>query len=45
MSRRDHPVMDRRVFLTVVGGNILAAPLAAAAQPGRRLRVGYSTTR
>src|SRR5262249_36968041 len=40
-GRRDHPVMDRRAFITMVAGSILAAPLAAEAQlAGRVYRVG-----
>ena len=34
--------MDRRAFIAVVGGSMLAAPLAAGAQqPGQVPRVGY----
>ena len=36
--------MNRRTFLTMVGGSILAAPFAAEAQPaGKVYRVGYFT--
>src|SRR5207245_5099242 len=48
-SRRDHPVMDRRVFLSVVGGSMLATSLAAEGQQAERLRrigvlMGYAET-
>jgi putative tryptophan/tyrosine transport system substrate-binding protein len=33
-------LMDRRAFITMVGGSMLAAPLAAQAQPGKVYRVG-----
>src|SRR5262249_39890767 len=40
-SRRDHPVVDRRAFISVVGGSILAAPFPAGAQQmGKISRVG-----
>jgi hypothetical protein len=40
-SRRDHPVMDRRAFLSVVGGSILTAPFAVEAQlPTKTARIG-----
>src|SRR5262245_41685173 len=40
-SRRTHPVMDRRAFIAMVSGSILAAPLASEAQePGKAYRVG-----
>jgi len=36
--------MDRRAFITVVGGSILAAPLAVGAQPPRRMTtIGWLT--
>ena len=34
-------MMDRRVFITMVGGSILAAPLAGEAQLSRKVRVGW----
>src|SRR5215831_6463088 len=34
-------MMDRRAFITVVGGSILAATLAAAQQTGKVPRIGY----
>ena len=34
------PLMDRRAFLTTLGGNLLVAPLAAEAQQAKVLRVG-----
>ncbi|HKD42922.1 MAG TPA: ABC transporter substrate binding protein [Myxococcaceae bacterium] len=35
-------MMDRRAFITVVGGSILAAPLAAESQPPAKIpRLGY----
>src|SRR5262249_30631268 len=41
-SRRDHPMMDRRAFITVVGGSILAGPRAAKAQQAAKIaRIGY----
>src|SRR5262249_38448029 len=41
-SRRGHPMMDRRAFITVVGGSLLAAPLAAESQqPAKIPRLGY----
>ena len=34
--------MDRRAFITVAGGSILAGPLAAGAQPaGKTWRIGW----
>src|SRR4029450_1929369 len=36
--------MDRRGFLTMVGGSILATPLAAEAQPGKVHRIGVLET-
>src|SRR5439155_6954404 len=36
-SGRDHPVMERRAFLTGTGALLLAAPLAAEAQPARKI--------
>ena len=33
-------LIDRRAFITMLGGSILAAPLAAGAQPTRTPRVG-----
>src|SRR5262245_33041 len=33
--------MDRRVFVTMVGGSLLATPLAAGAQQARTARVGW----
>ena len=39
---RSHPIMDRRAFITIVGGSIIAAPLAAEAQQAvESPRVGY----
>src|SRR2546428_10697124 len=38
-QHRDH-VMERRTFLALVPGGLLAAPLAAEAQPARVYRVG-----
>ena len=36
--------MDRRAFISTLAGGLLAAPLAAEAQPGGRVyRVGYLT--
>jgi hypothetical protein len=32
--------MDRRAFITMAGGSMFAAPLAAQAQPGKVYRVG-----
>src|SRR5207245_10455749 len=48
-SRRDHPGMGRRVFLSVVGGSMLATSLAAEGQQAERLRrigvlMGYAET-
>src|SRR5262245_2427228 len=44
-GRRDHPVMDRRAFVTIVGGSILAAPLAAEAQQATKTpRIGVLAT-
>ena len=34
-------MMDRRAFITLVGGSILVAPLAAEAQPPSKVRIGY----
>jgi hypothetical protein len=36
-------MMDRRAFITMVGGSILAAPLAVGAQPasGKVYRIGF----
>ena len=43
-SGRDYSVIDRRAFITVVCGSILAAPLAVdAQQPGKVYRIGYLT--
>ena len=40
-SRRDHPVMERRAFLTMVSGIILTVPLEAEAQQTQRIpRIG-----
>src|SRR5262245_27666351 len=41
----DQRMMDRRAFITVVGGSIFAAPLAVEAQQaGKRVpRIGYLT--
>ena len=40
-SRRDHPVMERRAFLTMVSGMILTVPLEAEAQQTQRIpRIG-----
>src|SRR4030095_9834575 len=40
-SRRDHPVMDRRAFISFVGGNILAGRLVVdAQQPTKARRIG-----
>jgi hypothetical protein len=33
--------MDRRAFIGAVAGGLLAAPLAAGAQPARVARIGY----
>jgi hypothetical protein len=37
-SRRSHLVMDRRAFLSVVGGSIFAAPLVVEAQQSTKAR-------
>ena len=34
-------MMDRRAFITVMGGIILVAPLAAEVQPPNKVRIGY----
>jgi putative tryptophan/tyrosine transport system substrate-binding protein len=42
LVRADHRVMDRRTFASTVGLGILAAPLAAEAQPaGKVWRIGF----
>src|SRR5262245_34308112 len=33
--------MDRRAFISMVGGSILAAPLVGGAQPGKMARIGF----
>jgi len=34
--------MERRIFISVIAGSLLAAPLAAAAQPaGKVYKIGY----
>jgi len=33
--------MDRRAFITLVGGSIVAAPLVGGAQPGKLARIGF----
>ena len=38
---RRRRMMDRRAFLGTVGSGLLAAPLAAEAQPGKVWRIGY----
>src|SRR5262245_47665098 len=35
--------MDRRAFIIVVGGSILAAPRIVEAQPGKVFRIGFLT--
>ncbi len=38
--------MDRRVFLGMIAGGLLAAPLAGEAQPAAKVyRVGFISTR
>jgi putative ABC transport system substrate-binding protein len=37
-------MMDRRAFITFVGGSILAAPLAREAQQPKVARLGYLVT-
>src|SRR5262245_30936502 len=39
--RRDHSMMNRRAFLTVVAGGFLVVPLAVDAQSVKRPRIGY----
>src|SRR5262249_44253888 len=39
-GRRGHPMMDRRAFIATAAA-LLAAPLAAEAQPGKMYRIGY----
>src|SRR5262249_20808842 len=40
--RRSHPMMDRRAFITVVGGSIVAAPFDAEGQSaGNVPRIGF----
>jgi putative ABC transport system substrate-binding protein len=42
MRPREGLVVDRRAFIGTVAGGLLAAPLAAEAQPaGRMYRIGY----
>src|SRR5882762_2153373 len=36
-SGRDHSVIDRRTFMTMVGGSVLIAPLAAEGQEARKI--------
>jgi hypothetical protein len=36
-----HRMMERRTFLGVIAGSLLAAPLAAEAQGGKTWRVGF----
>src|SRR5262249_47056848 len=41
-DRRDHRVMDRRAFIGMVGGSVLAGPLAAEGQQtGKIYRLGW----
>jgi putative ABC transport system substrate-binding protein len=41
-SRRPNPMMERRTFLGTLGLSVLAAPLAAEAQPAAKVaRIGY----
>jgi hypothetical protein len=41
---RKEPSMQRRTFMALVSGGLLAAPLAAEAQPvGRMYRIGWLT--
>src|SRR5262249_52613275 len=44
-GRRGHPIVDRRAFITVVGGSMLAAPLVSEGQQtGKVYRVGLIVT-
>src|SRR5262245_39657690 len=38
--RRNTPVIDRRAFITMVGGSVLAVPFRSGAEPARLYRVG-----